>query len=349
MSFARRIYAPRIFGLMLGCVSVMAGLAPLNMPTWVWVLLLTNGLIWAHLAFQLSSHSVYPYRAERNNLLMDSLFGGFWVATIQFNPLPTVTLLSMLMMNNVSIGGPKMLVRGAVAQGLGIILSWLLFGVAFTPDTTPIQVYACLPMLTLYPFAIGMVSYRMATKLAEHKRTLSALSRTDSLTGLLNHGSWKDLLQLSFQHAQETHSEATLALIDIDHFKHINDNYGHIVGDSVLRQLSLALKENLRAEDLAGRYGGDEFCVILPNRSLAQAQEIMERLRNVCSHYHYPDEPDLQVNLSIGLASWRPEFTDASMWLNEADKALYIAKNTGRDKISIAAGDLLANTFQSKP
>lgn len=349
MSFARRIYAPRTFGLVLSCVSVMAALEPLNMPTWVWVLLLTNSLTWSHLAFQLSSHSVYPYRAERNNLLLDSVFGAFWVATIQFNPLPAVTILSMIMMNNVSVGGPKMLVRGAVAQGLGIILSWLLFGVAFNPDTTPVQIYACLPMLTLYPFAIGMVSYRMAIKLAEHKRALSALSRTDSLTGLLNHGSWKDLLQLSFHKCQQRNSNATLALIDIDHFKHINDNYGHIVGDSVLRQLSIALKENLRAEDLAGRYGGDEFCVILPNRSLAQAQEIMERLRHVCSHYHYPDEPDLQVSLSIGLASCRPEFTDASMWLNEADKALYIAKNTGRDKISIGAGDMLADTLLSKP
>ena len=116
-----------------------------------------------------------------------------------------------------------------------------------------------------------------------------------------------------------------------------------------MRQLSTALQENLRADDLAGRYGGDEFCVILPNRSLLQAQEIMERLRHVCCSYHYPDEPNLQVSLSIGLASCRPELADASMWLNEADKALYIAKNTGRDKISIGAADLLTATILSKP
>ncbi len=349
LSFARRIYAPRTFGLSIGCLSVSAAMYPLNMPAWVWALLLACGFIWPHLAYQRSSRSSYPYRAERHNLLMDSVFGGFWAATIQFNPLPSVTILSMMIMNNVAVGGPKMLARGTAAQAVGVALSWLLFGVGFNPDTTPIQIYACLPMLTLYPLAIGMVSYRLAITLAEHKRALSDLSRTDSLTGLLNHGSWKDLLQLSFQKCQRTHSNATLALIDIDHFKRINDSYGHIVGDSVLRQLGTALQENLRAEDLAGRYGGDEFCVILPNRSLLQAQEIMERLRHVCCSYSYPDEPNLQVSLSIGLAFCRPEFVDASMWLNEADKALYIAKNTGRDKISIGAADLLAATILSKP
>ena len=349
LSFAQRIYLPRVIGLAIGCFSVMAGIYPLNLPVWIWGLLLINGFIWPHLAFKLSSRSIYPFGAERRNMLIDSVLGGFWAASMQFNPLPAVTILSMMMMNNVAVGGPKMLVRGLLAQLTGVLLSWLLLGVAFNPHTTAMQIYACLPMLTLYPFAVGMISYQLAIKLAEHKRTLRALSRTDSLTGLLNHGSWKDLLQASFQHCKQTHSTATLALIDIDHFKRINDTYGHIVGDSVLRELSNKLKDNLRAEDLAGRYGGDEFCVILPDRSLAQAQEIMERLSQVFSNYQHPDEPQLCVNLSIGLASCRPEYQDASMWLNEADKALYIAKNTGRNKVSIGAADTLMDSVLSKP
>ena len=352
LSFAKRIYVPRTVGLGVGCFSVMAALYPLNMPIWVWALLLFNGFIWPHLAFQLSTRSAYPYEAERRNMLMDSLWGGFWAASMQFNPLPTVTILSMMMMNNVAAGGQKMLLRGALAQLAGALLSWLLLGAAFNPHTTAIQIYACLPMLTLYPLAVGMVSYRLAIKLAEHNRALSALSRTDSLTGLLNHGSWKDLLQVSFQQSQENNSPATLALIDIDHFKRINDTYGHIIGDCVLRQLSKQLKENLRAQDLAGRYGGDEFCVIFPNCSLAQAREIMERLRQVFFNYLNTDEPELQVNvsLSIGLASCRPEFKNASIWLNEADKALYVAKNTGRNKISVGAADILpASVLSNNP
>jgi diguanylate cyclase len=349
LSFAKRIYLPRTIGLGIGCFSVMAALYPLNMPVWVWCLLLFNGFVWPHLAFQLSTRSAFPYEAERRNMLMDSLWGGFWAASMQFNPLPTVTILSMMMMNNVAAGGPRMLVRGALAQLAGALFSWLLLGIAFNPNTSALQIYACLPMLTLYPFAVGMVSYRLAIKLAEHKRALSALSRTDSLTGLLNHGSWKDLLQLSFHQSQESNTPATLALIDIDHFKQINDTYGHIIGDSVLRRLSKELKDNLRAQDLAGRYGGDEFCVILPNCSLVQAREIMERLRQVFCNYQHGDEPESQisVSLSIGLASCRPEFQNASTWLNEADKALYVAKNTGRNKISVGAADTLPESVLS--
>lgn len=80
-----------------------------------------------------------------------------------------------------------------------------------------------------------MVCYRLAINRPKHKRALSALSRTDSLTGLLNHGAWKDLLQLQFQRCRAHQQPAAIALIDIDHFKSINDTYGHIVGDSVLR------------------------------------------------------------------------------------------------------------------
>ncbi|KQB55514.1 histidine kinase [Pseudomonas endophytica] len=349
LSFSRRIYVPRTFGLGIGCICMMPALYPLDMPTWVWMFYLASGFVWPHLAYQRSSRAHYPYRTEQRNVLIDSVLGGFWAATLQFNPLPAIIIVSMMTMNNVAIGGVKMLVRGTLAQCTGIALSLLVFGFTFNPYTTTLQIYACLPILVLYPFAVGMISYRMTSALAAHKRTLSALSRTDSLTGLLNHGSWKDLLQLSFQTCRRTHSDATLALIDIDHFKRINDTYGHIVGDSVLRQFSNELKENLRAEDLAGRYGGDEFCVILPNRSLAQTQEIMERLRRRCCDFRYADEPELRLSLSIGLASCHPAFEDASMWLNETDKALYIAKNTGRNKISTGAADMLPDAVLIKP
>src|SRR5471030_786387 len=310
LSFARRIYMPRIIGLGIGSISVGAALYPLNLPGWVWAFLLFNGTLWPHLAYQLSTRAAFPYRAERRNLLYDSLFGGFWTATFQFNPLIAVTILSMMTMNNVAAGGLKLFLLGALAHVTGVMISWLLFGVAFTPSATQLQVWACLPMLTLYPMALGMVCYRLAIKLSEHKRALSALSRTDSLTGLLNHGSWKDLLHLKFHKCHQQHVHATIALIDIDHFKQINDSYGHIIGDQVLRQLSLELRRNLRGNDLAGRYGGDEFCVILPNMPLEQAAHVMERMREVFNNYRNPEIPELRVSLSIGLASFQPAFTD---------------------------------------
>jgi diguanylate cyclase len=336
LSFARRIYKPRIIGLGIGCISVMGGLYPLSMPGWVWALLLFNGYAWAHVAYLLSTRSPFPYQAEQRNLLYDSLLGGFWAAATQFTPLTAVTILSMMTMNNVAAGGKRLFLRGLVAQAGGIAVAWWLFGITFNPYVSPVQVYTCLPMLTLYPMAIGMVCYQLAIKLSEHKRTLSALSRIDSLTGLLNHGSWKDLLNLKFHKCQQQQGQATIALIDIDHFKQINDTHGHIVGDAVLRQLSQLLRQHLRENDLAGRYGGDEFCVILPQIPLQEAALVMEQMRETFSNYRNPQIPELRVSLSIGLADFQPVFSDAVMWLNAADRALYAAKDTGRNKVKVS-------------
>lgn len=336
LSFARRIYLPRIIGLGVGFFCVGAALYPLNMPGWIWALLLFNGFAWPHLAYQISTRSAFPYQAERRNMLYDSLCGGFWAASFQFNPLATVTILSMMTMNNVAAGGQRLFVFGALAQLVGVLLGWSIFGFKFSLTMTQAQVWACLPMLTLYPLALGMVCYRLAIKLSQHKRALSALSRTDSLTGLLNHGAWKDLLHLKFQQCRQHNTQATLALIDIDHFKVINDSYGHIVGDAALRQLSQELKRVLDEYELAGRYGGDEFCVILPTLPLAKAEVLMEQLREALEQYRHPDVPDLRVSLSIGLARYQAGYKDAVDWLEDADKALYTAKHTGRNTISVA-------------
>ncbi|MNS67426.1 putative diguanylate cyclase AdrA [compost metagenome] len=125
-------------------------------------------------------------------------------------------------------------------------------------------------------------------------------------------------------------------MIDIDHFKEINDSFGHIVGDEVLQQLSQELKRLLDQYELAGRYGGDEFCVILPTLPLHKAEALMEQLREALQQYRHPQVPELRVGLSIGLARYQSLYKDALDWLDDADKALYIAKHTGRNTISVA-------------
>lgn len=333
LSFARRIYLPRMVGLGIGFFCVAAALAPLQRPGWAWGLLVANGFLWPHLAYQLARLSRAPYQAERRNLLLDSLFGGFWAGAMQLNPLPSVTILSMMAMDNIAAGGLRFFLMGCVAQLLGVLLAWLCFGIAFSAVATPLQVYACLPMLVVYPLAVGGVSYSLARRLSEHKQALRAVSRTDSLTGLLNHGSWMDQLESEFQKCRQQHTRASVALIDIDHFKGINDRFGHVLGDMVITELSHLLTHSLRDTDTPGRYGGDEFCVILPGTTQVLAVEIMERLRQGFAEKHYQLAADLSVGLSIGVASYSPYQVDASAWLGEADKALYRAKHQGRNQV----------------
>ncbi|GGK39402.1 diguanylate cyclase [Pseudomonas koreensis] len=339
LSLARRLYTSRTLGLVLGLLCVSAAMYPLDPPLWVWGLMLFNGLLWPHLAFQWARRASVPYHAEHRNLLVDAFMGGFWVAAMHFNPLPSATTVSMMAMNNVAIGGLRFLAAGLAAQILGIGVGLVVFAPAFIPQTSPLQLYACLPLLMLYPLALGWICFRQAYTLGLHKRELLALSRTDSLTGLLNHGAWKDQLEVEFQRCRRQQQGAAIALIDIDHFKPINDTYGHVAGDIVLRQLSKMLKQNLRAADVAGRYGGDEFCVILPDLPLFNAAQAMEALRERFATLGYEQNPALKVSLSIGLAAYDPSHGDATRWLNDADQALYEAKATGRNRVICNSDD----------
>ncbi|MDF3935857.1 diguanylate cyclase [Pseudomonas citronellolis] len=333
LSFARRIYLPRMVGLGIGFFCVAAALEPLSRPLWAWLLLVGNGFLWPHLAYQVARHSFSPYHAERRNLLLDSLFGGFWAGAMQLNPLPSVTILSMMAMDNIAAGGLRFFLKGCVAQLLGVALAWMCFGVAFSAVATPLQVYACLPMLVIYPLAVGGVSFSLARRLSEHKQALRAVSRTDSLTGLLNHGSWMAQLESEFLKCRQQHTRGCVVLIDIDRFKDINDRFGHVLGDMVITELSRMLTHTLRESDTPGRYGGDEFCVILPGTTQSLAVEIMQRLRQSFANKRYELAPDLAVGLSIGVAPYSPYQVDASAWLNEADKALYRAKSEGRNRV----------------
>jgi diguanylate cyclase len=338
ISLARRLYTSRTLGLLLGLLCVGAAMYPLDPPPWAWGVMLVNALLWPHLAYQWARRARAPYHAEHRNLLIDAFMGGFWIAAMQFNPLPSATTISMMAMNNVAIGGLRFLLAGTAAQVLGIVVGLQIFAPAFIPATSPLQLYACLPLLCFYPLLLGWICFRQAHTLGRQKRELLALSRTDSLTGLLNHGAWKDQLEIEFQRCKRQHKGGAIALIDIDHFKAINDTYGHVAGDIVLRQLGKMLRQNLRAADVGGRYGGDEFCVILPDLPLDRAAAVMDALRNRFATLGYEQDPALKVSLSIGLAAFDPQHSDATLWLNDADHALYEAKTTGRNRV-ICCGD----------
>jgi diguanylate cyclase (GGDEF)-like protein len=169
---------------------------------------------------------------------------------------------------------------------------------------------------------------------------LTAAARIDAKTGLLNALTWQREAQVELARAARTRTPLAVAMIDIDHFKQVNDTYGHLAGDEVLKLLAAAMRALLRDYDLVGRFGGEEFSVLLPHTSAGDAAQIAERLRVRLARLIIPmgDSPDrdtVQVTVSIGVATLHSARRDLDDLIAAADAALYQAKAAGRNAVRV--------------
>ncbi len=161
------------------------------------------------------------------------------------------------------------------------------------------------------------------------------LSRTDDLTGLLNRRALIERLGDEVLRSRRYISNLALIISDIDHFKEINDTYGHDAGDKVLQSISTLMKDLLRQTDIIGRYGGDEFLLILPETPFKGAKEIAERIREAVKEYelHIGFEGPIKTTVSLGVAQFNIEKEDVNDLIKRADNALYIAKGRGKNRV----------------
>ncbi|MEQ6341196.1 MAG: GGDEF domain-containing protein [Gammaproteobacteria bacterium] len=158
----------------------------------------------------------------------------------------------------------------------------------------------------------------------------------DSLTGLYNHTTTKDLLNNAAGLARRHNAPLAFAMIDIDHFKSVNDTYGHATGDRVIKSLSRLLQQRLRKTDIIGRYGGEEFAVALIDADAPRAESIMNEIRASFEQIrHRVDDREFNVTFSCGLAVFPPNGS-VTKFNEAADKALYEAKRSGRNKVVLA-------------
>lgn len=181
----------------------------------------------------------------------------------------------------------------------------------------------------------------------QRSRILRSLMERDSLTGLLKHTAIKEQLQLEIKRAQRQRSRLAFAMLDIDHFKQVNDTYGHATGDQVLRSLSRLLQQRLRRTDAIGRYGGEEFAIILPDTSGEAAQRVLDEIRDGFAHVQHQGRDtatnlsrEFAVTFSCGIATF-PTYSEASCLSDAADRALYQAKRQGRNQVVLANPVLL--------
>ena len=173
-------------------------------------------------------------------------------------------------------------------------------------------------------------------RLREHAMALDRAAHEDVLTGLHNRRHAEFALPLLVEGARMAGQVISVAALDVDHFKKINDGYGHAVGDAVLQQLAQLLRHRLRSADLMARIGGEEFLAVLVGIAPQQAAEICERLRLAVVEHHWAAiTPGLVVRISIGIAGGTPLQQQADTLLNRADHALYAAKRGGRNRVHV--------------
>jgi diguanylate cyclase (GGDEF)-like protein len=190
--------------------------------------------------------------------------------------------------------------------------------------------------LGLFSSSMRQSLYKSGEKLKEAYRRIEELAELDELTGSLNRRCIMRVLDEEMSRSQRMGSACSIALIDLDFFKRINDAFGHPTGDEVLRTFAITMFANIRTIDRFGRYGGEEFLLILPDTTEQSAARMLDRLRSIVGELDWSAfSPGMQVTISAGVATLRQN-ENSDTFLARADSALYVSKARGRNRITSA-------------
>ena len=341
----QRIYRLRMLGFGLGMPMIGVVLLEIDAPLASWVLLLFTGVLWPQIALLVARRSREPYRAELRNLLVDSALAGMWVPLMHFNLLPSTLLVTLATVDKIHTGISGLWLWSLPGVLAGILGMSLLTGFAFDPASSMPVVLASLPMLLIHTIACSLVGYRLTRKVQRQNRQLDELSRIDVLTGLDSRRHWQERAERLLQRRHSGGEAVTLLMVDVDHFKQVNDCHGHAVGDDVLRMIAAVVRRSIRPGDHAGRYGGDEFGIVLRGDAV-EAIEVAERIRRGVEALALPQLPQVACSVSLGLAEASEGDVTLRDWVESADRALYRAKSAGRNRVGgqPRAAELAAGT-----
>lgn len=188
--------------------------------------------------------------------------------------------------------------------------------------------------IVVYDVTDQAVSRQAVDELNEE---LQRLSRVDGLTGIFNRHYWEEQFSREFKRNLRNPGHSSVIMLDIDHFKKINDTYGHPAGDEVIRQLAKLISDVSRETDICGRYGGEEFTILLPDTASENVMVLAQRIRQTVEKLTIEYEQHIiSFTVSLGIAQFDAAFEQHMHWLEHADKALYKAKTGGRNQVVIA-------------
>lgn len=333
---ARRVYHLRMLAMPFLLLILAASAYQRDISPWAVGLLGVALVAWPLVAQTLPRWSGRPAAWEQRNLIGDHVLAGMTCAVIGFNPLPSVLLLAMTGMSSMATGGTLLLINGLTSSALGASLAVLAFGVRWFPESTRTDVLCSLPLLLVYPIAISHIAHQAMRRLERRRSELEHISQHDGLSRLLNRTSWEKQVRAEFARFQRTHEPVTLVMADLDHFKRINDELGHAAGDKVIQRFAALLRQGLRSIDVPGRYGGEEFGLLLPGTDAATALQLLGRLRQRL--HEEPLLPERTVTASFGAVQLDASIKRHGSWIRRADKMLYEAKHGGRDRVVAVVG-----------
>lgn len=343
---------------------------------WFWLFMGLQFLVYPHLVFLRARHARDPLATEIQNLLLDNFCFGVWAAVLGFPLWITFTLAICGCINMVAFHAFKGVLQALGAFAAGALLVLAVGGWRFTSDTSLLVSVMCMVSLSVYLISFARSAHTRTVALSETRARLrqseaglqhqieaiqslqaqlTEQANRDPLTGLYNRRYLNDSLQREFDRCARDGAPLSLLLIDLDHFKLVNDRHGHTKGDEVLRQVSAILGQEMRSSDICCRYGGEEFLLVLPYVGLDAAQDRAEYCRRRIEGHHWlVGEQAFAVTLSVGVACTPDAQMTPAELINLADQALYRAKAEGRNRVclsgfsaapSVLAGDVAVTNF----
>jgi len=281
-------------------------------------------------------------------LTVTAITAGPWVSVglersfLSGNVVPLVFIVVPVFLASILLAAPATALLAAV-QLTGLLLVPLIYPATDTRSWPSLVIFVLL--IAVLSMVAAIINQQDLAQIAAQTRQLSQSearlreqSVRDALTGLFNRRYLEETLARELGRAERAHGSLGLLLLDIDHFKRINDTYGHAAGDQVLRELGSLLKTSVRGSDIACRYGGEEFVLLLPEATRETTRQRAETIRAATSRMAVSDQGRTlaPITLSVGAAAYPADGADADALLQRADDALYRAKREGRDRVALA-------------
>lgn len=333
-----------------------------NYSVWAWSLLALQFFVYPHLVYWRARRAFDGTRAELNNLVLDALLFGVWAAALQFPLWISFTLFISITLNHAIFLGWQGIFPSLAALICGALIPVGIYGLRLSPATDWPTTLLCIAALSTYLLAVASTAFsrnhklqlarkqlrlgeqilseanvalqRQLEEISALQAQLSEQANRDPLTGLYNRRYLDATLARELARCEREGQPLSLMMIDIDHFKQVNDRHGHPAGDEVLKSLATLLQTQARTADAVCRYGGEEFLLLLPNMPSDIALQRAEqwRLDFAASHVIF-NGVRLQATLSVGLACYPGQGSTAPELIRSADRALYHAKTQGRNQV----------------